>query len=65
MLSTNVSPLIKLFAEKNPIKFTPSNTLIETISAKTFQSNDINKIPVNYVIKKIFRNKKYCKTRYV
>jgi len=53
MLSTNVSPLIKLFAEKNPIKFTPPNTLIETISAKKFQSNDINKIPVNYVIKKI------------
>ena len=53
MLSTNMSPLIKLFGEKNPIKFTPPNTLIKTISAKSFNSNDINNIPVDYVINKI------------
>lgn len=53
MLSTNLSPLLKLFGHKDPKKFTPNSSLIKTISSKEFGSTNINSIPIEKVIKSI------------
>ena len=51
MLSTNLCPLIKLFGPKNSIKFTPDYlNKIMNIKANQFGDNNINNIPVDYVI---------------
>ena len=50
MLSTNMCPLIKLFGPKDSKKFTPSSSMIRTISSNDFGSKDINFIPVKNVI---------------
>ena len=50
MLSTNYCPLIKLFGPKDPNKFTPSSSIIHTISSTNFGSKDVNLIPVKNVI---------------
>ena len=50
MLSTNLSPILKLFSQKDPIKFTPNMSNIKTISSKNFGGNDINSIPPKKVI---------------
>ena len=53
MLSTNLSPLLKLFGPKDPIKFTPESSMIKTISAKEYGSDNINSIPIEKVIESI------------
>ena len=53
MLSTGYCPLIKLFGPKDPKKFTPSNQKFYSISSNEFNSSNINKIPVERVIRKI------------
>ncbi len=53
MLSTSFCPLIKLFGPKNPTKFTPEMKNLHTISSSEFNSSNINKIPVERVIKEI------------
>ena len=53
MLSTNYCSLLKLFGQRNPEKFTPRSSIIKTISSKEYGSNDINSIPVKYVIETI------------
>jgi len=50
MLSTNYCPLIKLFGTKDPSKFTPDSPFIKTLSAKDYNSKDINSIPTKIVI---------------
>ena len=49
MLSTNYSPLIKLFGPKDSKKFTPPSTMIKTIEANIFGNKEINNIPIEYV----------------
>jgi ADP-heptose:LPS heptosyltransferase len=52
MLSTNLCPLIKLFGPKNSLKFTPNNlNNITSIRADKFGNDDVNNIPIDYVIK--------------
>ena len=52
MLSTNLFPLIKLFGPKNSLKFTPNNlNNITSIRADKFGNDDVNNIPIDYVIK--------------
>ena len=46
MLSTNNSPLVKLFGPKDSKKFTFSSPKIRTISASNFGSKDINVISI-------------------
>ena len=53
MLSNNYSPLIKLFGPKDPIKFTPPNLMVQTISSNDFGGNDVNLIPVANVIEEM------------
>ena len=53
MLSTNYCPLIKLFGPKDSDKFTPKNYNITNITAKEFGSNNVESIPLDYVINKI------------
>ena len=51
MLSTNLCPLIKLFGPKNSLKFTPNNlNNITSIRADKFGNDDVNNIPIDYVI---------------
>lgn len=50
MLSTNNSPLIKLFGPKDSKKFTLPSPIIHTINASNFGSKDVNAIPINNVI---------------
>ena len=50
MLSTNNNPLVKLFGPKDSKKFTLPSSMIHTISASNFGSNDINVIPIKKVI---------------
>ena len=49
MLSTNYCPLIKLFGTKDPSKFTPDSPFIKTLSAKDYNSKDINSIPASFI----------------
>ncbi len=49
MLSTNYSPLIKLFGPKDSKKFTPPSSMIKTIEANFFGNKEINNIPIEYV----------------
>ena len=53
MLSTNYCPLIKLFGSKDSNKFTPKHYNITNITAKEFGSNNVESIPLDYVINKI------------
>ena len=50
MLSTNNSPLVKLFGPKDSKKFTLTSPMIHTISASNFGSKNINVIPIKNVI---------------
>ncbi len=53
MLSTGYCPLIKLFGPKDPTKFTPDKKNLFSISSNEFNSSNINKIPIDRVIKEI------------
>ena len=53
MLSTDLCPLIKLFGPKDAKKFTPSHLKkIYNIKALDFGNNNIDNIPLNFVINK-------------
>ena len=52
ILSTKYCPLIKLFGNKDPNKFTPLNEKLVTICANNFGSNDVSQIPSYFVIDK-------------
>ena len=53
MLSTNLCPLLKLFGQRDPEKFTPRSSKIKTISSKEYGNNDINSITIKEVIETI------------